>query len=182
MSKVTSPIASYSTAPSDHATLKHHPAPPSDSEAPGDSVKKKKNLQPSLSTKDTPRDHTIPIMQLSSISASKIACDSTVISPNVLIPSSAPYYAAKQRRGRPLPRTPAPGCKNCQILFTELQVVKQLLECEIERNHELKQIHSSTKRANVSTVYLVWLYTSLWNILSFTFDKQICLMILFISG
>lgn len=102
-SKVTSPIASYSTAPSDNATLKHHPAPPSDSEAPGDSVKKS-NLQPSLSTKDTPRDHTIPIMQLSSMSASKIACDSTVISPNVLIPSSAPYYAAKQKKA------PAPDC------------------------------------------------------------------------
>lgn len=62
-SKVTSPIASYSKAPSDHATLKHQPAPPSDSEAPGDSVKKT-NLQPSLSTNDTPRDDTNPIMQL----------------------------------------------------------------------------------------------------------------------
>lgn len=45
-SKVTSPIASYSTAPSDNATLKHHPAPPSDSEAPGDSVKKNQTYSP----------------------------------------------------------------------------------------------------------------------------------------
>ncbi|XP_025760663.1 uncharacterized protein LOC102079840 isoform X4 [Oreochromis niloticus] len=146
-SKVASPIASSSNAPSDHATLNHWPAPPSDSKALGDSTRP--NLQPPLSTRDPLSDHTIPIMQPPSISTSKITCDSTVVSPDLLIPSSAPYYAAKQRRECLLPRTPAPGCKNCQILFTELQVVKQLLECEIERNHELKQIHSSTKHPNV---------------------------------
>ncbi|XP_026010597.1 uncharacterized protein LOC113013696 isoform X4 [Astatotilapia calliptera] len=140
-------VDSDSEAHSDHAILNHRPAPPSDSKALGDSTRP--NLQPPLSASDTLSDHTIPIMQPPSISSSKVTCHSTGVSPDVLIPSSAPYYAAKQRRGRPLPRTPAPGCKNCQILFTELQVVKQLLECELESNHELKQIHSSTKRANV---------------------------------
>lgn len=38
-----------------------------------------------------------------SISASKVACDSTVISPNVLIPRSAPYNAAKQKKGTSSP-------------------------------------------------------------------------------
>ncbi|XP_019211334.1 uncharacterized protein LOC102080074 isoform X1 [Oreochromis niloticus] len=146
-SKVASPIVSSSKAPSDHATPIHRPAPPSDREAPSDSTRP--NLQPPLSASATLSDHTIPIMQPPSISTSKITCDSTVVSPDVLIPSSAPYYAVQQWRGRPLLRTPAPGCKNCQILFTELQVVKQLLECEIERNHELKQIHSSAKHPNV---------------------------------
>ncbi|XP_019211339.1 uncharacterized protein LOC102079580 isoform X3 [Oreochromis niloticus] len=154
-SKVASAIASSSKAASDHVTLIHRPARDdsvddsgdSDSEAPSDSTRP--NLQPPLSASDTLSDHTIPIMQPPSLSTSKITCDSTVVSPDVLIPSSAPYYVAKQKRGRPLPRTPAPGCKHCQILFTELQVVKQLLECELDRNHELKQIHSSTKCANV---------------------------------
>lgn len=117
-SKVASAIASSSEAPSDDATLNHRPAPPSDSGALGDSTRP--NLQP-LSASDTLSDHTIPIMQ-PSISSSKVTCHSTVVSPDVLIPSSAPYYAVQQRRGRPLPRTPAPGCKHCQILFTELQV------------------------------------------------------------
>ncbi|KAF1381122.1 hypothetical protein PFLUV_G00171240 [Perca fluviatilis] len=50
------------------------------------------------------------------------------------------------RRNKPVVRTPPPRCKNCVILAVELQVVKELLEAEIERSDELKQLHSSTNR------------------------------------
>lgn len=53
----------------------------------------------------------------------------------------------QRQRGHPILRTPLPLCKNCQVLFAELEVLKQLLECEIERKNEIKQLHSSTKRA-----------------------------------
>lgn len=99
-SKVASAIASSSEAPSDDATLNHRPAPPSDSEALGDSTRP--NLQP-LSASDTLSDHTIPIMQPPSISSSKVTCHSTVVSPDVLIPSSAPYYAVQQKKGTSSP-------------------------------------------------------------------------------
>ncbi|XP_039678308.1 uncharacterized protein LOC120572867 [Perca fluviatilis] len=50
------------------------------------------------------------------------------------------------RRNKPVVRTPPPRCKNCVILAAELKVVKELLEAEIERSDELKQLHSSTSR------------------------------------
>lgn len=77
-------------------------------------------------------------------------------SPGMQPPSAneAATTRKKQKRGpRTFVRTPAPGCHRCKVLFTELNVVKKLLECEVERNHELKQLHSSTKRDNVSTMF-----------------------------
>ncbi|KAJ7985684.1 hypothetical protein DPEC_G00343010 [Dallia pectoralis] len=50
------------------------------------------------------------------------------------------------RRNRPVPRTPSVGCENCQTLAAELKVVRGLLETEIDRNEELKQLHMTTSR------------------------------------
>nr|XP_046228116.1 uncharacterized protein LOC124049997 [Scatophagus argus] len=78
----------------------------------------------------------------------------TALSPLPLITTASSSLASKPPRSavrqkhRLHPRTPADGCENCQYLFAELRVTRQLLECEIERNDELKQLHSSTMRAN----------------------------------
>ncbi|KAM7384966.1 hypothetical protein PAMP_001070 [Pampus punctatissimus] len=79
----------------------------------------------------------------------------TALSP--LLPSTTassflankPLCSVVRRKHHLLPRRPAHGCENCQFLLAELRVPRQLLECEIERNDELKQLHSSTMRTNV---------------------------------
>ncbi|KAM7406707.1 hypothetical protein PAMA_002760 [Pampus argenteus] len=62
--------------------------------------------------------------------------------------ASKPPRSVVRQKHRLHPRTPADGCENCQFLFAELRVTRQLLECKIERNYELKQLHSSTMRTN----------------------------------
>ncbi|KAM7390925.1 hypothetical protein PAMA_008906 [Pampus argenteus] len=62
--------------------------------------------------------------------------------------ASKPPRSVVRQKHRLHPRTPADGCENCQFLFAELRVTRQLLECEIERNYELKQLHSSSMRTN----------------------------------
>ncbi|KAM7412334.1 hypothetical protein PAMA_022016 [Pampus argenteus] len=52
--------------------------------------------------------------------------------------ASKPPRSVVRQKHRLHPRTPADGCENCQFQ----------LECEIERNYELKQLHSSTMRTN----------------------------------
>ncbi|KAM7388843.1 hypothetical protein PAMP_022854 [Pampus punctatissimus] len=84
----------------------------------------------------------------------------TALSP--LLPSTTassslankPPCSVVRRNHHLLPRRPAHGCENCQFLLAELRVTRQLLECEIERNDELKQLHSSTMRTNPSCVRL----------------------------
>lgn len=71
--------------------------------------------------------------------------------PSSSLASKPPRSVVRQKQRLP-PRTPADGCENCQFLFAELRVTKQLLECEIERNDELKQLHSSTMRTNVRVI------------------------------
>nr|XP_046228119.1 uncharacterized protein LOC124050000 [Scatophagus argus] len=91
-----------------------------------------------------PCDHTSPNVQPASAIDNEVACDTTV----ERNPARTPYQSRTLRKTLSALRKPASGCKNCQVLFTELKVVKQLLECEIERSHELKQLHSSTNRTN----------------------------------
>ncbi|KAM7392223.1 hypothetical protein PAMP_022850 [Pampus punctatissimus] len=82
----------------------------------------------------------------------------TALSP--LLPSTTassslankPLCSVVRRKHHLLPRRPAHGCENCQFLFAELCVTRQLFECEIERNDELKQLHSSTMRTNVRVI------------------------------
>ncbi|KAM7406703.1 hypothetical protein PAMP_001060 [Pampus punctatissimus] len=84
----------------------------------------------------------------------------TALSP--LLPSTTassslankPPCSVVRRNHHLLPRRPAHGCENCQFLLAELRVTRQLFECEIERNDELKQLHSSTMRTNPSCVRL----------------------------
>ncbi|KAM7365210.1 hypothetical protein PAMP_016156 [Pampus punctatissimus] len=68
--------------------------------------------------------------------------------------ANKPPCSVVRRNHHLLPRRPAHGCENCQFLLAELRVTRQLLECEIERNDELKQLHSSTMRTNPSCVRL----------------------------
>nr|XP_046228117.1 uncharacterized protein LOC124049998 [Scatophagus argus]XP_046238928.1 uncharacterized protein LOC124055953 [Scatophagus argus]XP_046238950.1 uncharacterized protein LOC124055983 [Scatophagus argus] len=91
-----------------------------------------------------PCDHTSPNVQPASAIDNEVACDTTV----ERNPARTPYQSRTLRKTLSALRKPASGCKNCQVLFSELKVVKQLLECEIERNHALKQLHSSTNRTN----------------------------------
>ncbi|KAL7398836.1 hypothetical protein ABVT39_015968 [Epinephelus coioides] len=88
------------------------------------------------------------------IEAASHAAASTTVPPLSGPMSSSPLASqgsfdqqAKRRRRRSVLRAPDPGCRNCQHLSAELKVVKNLLQIEIERNDELKQLHSSTMRA-----------------------------------
>lgn len=117
---------------------------------------------PSPSTRQASCDPEIPAMQDPSPSASHASCDPEI--PAMLDPfpstSQASCYTgtvdqqAKRTRRHSVLRAPDPGCRNCQLLFAELNVVKNLLQ--IERNHELKQLHSSTMRATVSVELFLW--------------------------
>ena len=92
-------------------------------------------------------------MQDPSPSTSTASCDPEA--PVMQDPGTVDQQA-KRGRSRSVLRAPDPGCRNCQLLFAEINVVKNLLEIEIERNHELKQLHSSTMRATVSVELFLW--------------------------
>ncbi|KAL7384859.1 hypothetical protein ABVT39_010294 [Epinephelus coioides] len=82
--------------------------------------------------------------------ASQGSCDpktKTMQDPSPSTSQASFDQQAKRRRRRSVLRAPDPGCRNCQLLSAELKVVKNLLQIEIERNDELKQLHSSTMRA-----------------------------------
>ncbi|GLD73208.1 uncharacterized protein AKAME5_002453300 [Lates japonicus] len=105
------------------------------------------NVQPPSASMASCDDGT-PNVQPPSPTDNKVPCDTTMASPNEANPATTPYRSPMLQKRLPVLRKPASGCKNCQVLFAELNVVKKLLECEIERNHELKRLHSSTKRTN----------------------------------
>ncbi|XP_030274543.1 uncharacterized protein LOC115582622 isoform X2 [Sparus aurata] len=94
----------------------------------------------------------------SSPPASQASCDpdrqapstSQVCDPETVPAVQDPCQQAKRGRRHSVVSTPDPGCRNCQLLSAELKVVKDLLEIEIERNDELKQLHCSTMRATAA--------------------------------
>ncbi|KAK2829830.1 hypothetical protein Q7C36_017820 [Tachysurus vachellii] len=102
----------------------------------------------SHSIMETPFAQSTPNTHPLSHSASK-APNEHFISDMPSPSGSKPNQLARIQRKRALLRTPSPGCRNCHLLFAELKVVKQLLQCEVERNHELKHLHASANRANL---------------------------------
>ncbi|XP_028428510.1 uncharacterized protein LOC114551750 [Perca flavescens] len=64
----------------------------------------------------------------------------------VVAPAAAETFATPFRRNKPVPRTPSLGCKNCEVLFAEVKVVRQLLDVKVAANDELKKLHSSMRR------------------------------------
>lgn len=111
------------------------------------------SVRGSTSASEATCDHTIPNRQSPSPSASEAPCDKTGVRPDISTSARTLYHLEMRQRACPVLRVPAFGCKLCQHLFAKLRAVKQLLDCDIEWNHELKQLHSSTKRANVSIVF-----------------------------
>lgn len=102
---------------------------------------------------------TVPPLSVpmcSSTLASQVSCDTSVLSLIKFNPARTVDQQAKRGRRRSVLRTPNPGCRNCQFLSAELKVVKDLLQIEIERNDELKKLHSSTMRATVSDELFLW--------------------------
>ncbi|KAF5880176.1 uncharacterized protein DAT39_023322, partial [Clarias magur] len=124
---VCSPSQSSSQPHSEHASLDL--PPPSDSEI------------------DTPRARPTPDRPHPSHSASESPNEPGTSGTQDVCKTPAP---GRRKRSHPLPRDPASACRNCQVLSAELKVVKQLLRAEIERNDELKQLHSSKSRSDVS--------------------------------
>lgn len=76
----------------------------------------------------------------------------------VVAPAAAETFATLFRRNKPVPRTPSLGCKNCEVLFAEVKVVRQLLDVKVAANDELKKLHSSTRRETVSIVLFLWFW------------------------
>ncbi|KAG7506554.1 hypothetical protein JOB18_008867 [Solea senegalensis] len=113
---------------------------------------------PSPPTNQDSSDPEIPAMQDPSPSTSRASYDPGTAATLDPFPSTshASCYTgtvdqqAKRRRRCSVLRAPDPGCRNCQLLFAELNVVKNLLQIEIERNDELKKLHSSTMRATAA--------------------------------
>ncbi|XP_027015388.1 uncharacterized protein LOC113651004 [Tachysurus fulvidraco] len=102
----------------------------------------------SHSAVETPCAHSTPNTHPPPHSASKAPNEHSIS--DMPSPSgSKPNQLARIQRKHSLLRTPSPGCRNCHLLFAELKVVKQLLQCEVERNHELKHVHASANRANL---------------------------------
>ncbi|KAF5879896.1 uncharacterized protein DAT39_023604 [Clarias magur] len=124
---VCSPSQSSSQPHSEHASLDL--PPPSDSEI------------------DTPRARPTPDRPHPSHSASESPNEPGTSGTQDVCKTPAP---GRRKRSHPLPRDPASACRNCQVLSAELKVVKQLLRAEIERNDELKQLHSSKSRSDAA--------------------------------
>ncbi|KAK2836093.1 hypothetical protein Q7C36_013962 [Tachysurus vachellii] len=102
----------------------------------------------SHSVMETPFAHSTSNTPPPSHSASKAPSEHAIS--DMPSPSgSKPNQLARIQRKRALLRTPSPGCRNCHLLFAELKVVKQLLQCEVERNHELRHLHASANQANL---------------------------------
>ena len=99
-------------------------------------------LDPSPSTSQASCDPEAPAMLDPSPSTSQASCYTGTVDQQV-----------KRRRRRSVLRAPDPGCRNCQLLSAELNVVRNLLQM---RNDELRQLHSSTMRATVSVVLFLW--------------------------
>lgn len=122
----------------------------------------------------------------SSPPASQASCDpdrqapstSQVCDPETVPAVQDPCQQAKRGRRHSVVSTPDPGCRNCQLLSAELKVVKDLLEIEIERNDELKQLHCSTMRATVSVELFLWCIKS-DNFFQLLLIKKICFMCFF---
>ncbi|KAF5894658.1 uncharacterized protein DAT39_015631, partial [Clarias magur] len=101
---------------------------------------------PPTSCSEAPCAHSTPKRPLPSHSASE--------SPNEPGTSGMHFHsfskiATPDKLATPLLGEPSPGCRNCQVLFAELERVKQLLKGEIKRNLELNQPHSSRSRSNL---------------------------------